>query len=126
MKEFNKEEYNKLCAEFLNLESKPLAKGLYQIQYKHSISRHGFSEWTNEEMLLFDSDWNWIMEVVEKIENLKDEQGYRCRVDIYLEYSHIGFVNHVYPKLITGQSKKEAVVQAIWEFLLEYNKTKQL
>lgn len=58
---------NVLIAEFMNLESELLAKGLFQRKYKHSFSSHGFSDWASEEMLEFHSSWNWLMPVVEKI-----------------------------------------------------------
>jgi len=58
---------NKIIAEFMGLKHKPLAKGLYQLQYEHSFSNHGFKEWINEEMLKFHSSWNWLIPVVKKL-----------------------------------------------------------
>jgi len=105
-KEFNKEEYNKLCAEFLGgIEYIP--KPWY---YFPRYQRHWFFPNRLEpnrfisKMLKFDTDWNWIMEVVEKIESL--------HVDNYVT---------TLPMI----AKKEPVVQAIWEFLNWYNEQKQ-
>jgi predicted phosphohydrolase len=74
--------------------------------------------WFRDENLNFASDWNWIMEVVEKIEDIYRIQpiqiaGTRCLI-------HTNHTFNVY-----RSSKKEAVVQAIWEFLNWYNKNKQ-
>jgi hypothetical protein len=62
MKEFNLEEYNKMCAEFLG--------GTYDSNLKRYWFRLPIVLFPTIEELKFDSDWNWIMEVVEKIETI--------------------------------------------------------
>ena len=58
MKEFNKEEFNILCAQFLNWE---LKNGYYNPDMNHEYSFIEPSE------LKFHSDWNLIMEVWNKL-----------------------------------------------------------
>ena len=118
MKTYNKEEYNKLCAEFLG------DKGMQVI----CKSNGHYYPSTNE--MKFDSDWNWIMEVVEKIESIYDDfhgyfgvhmssngcviQGTKLRTNP--ENPHYAYFNES-----IMSSKKEAAVQVIWEFLNWYN-----
>jgi histidinol-phosphate/aromatic aminotransferase/cobyric acid decarboxylase-like protein len=90
MKPFNKEEYNRMCAEFM--------------------------EWDYIEKK-FDTDWNWIMEVVEKI------QYYKALI-ISINHCEIYFMPNDGIRInVGGRTTKEAVVQAIWEFLNWYNQT---
>ncbi len=109
MKPFDSIEYNKLCAEFLGWNY--LIRGVY----KDELTRY------KKEELKFDSDWNWIMEVVEKIEQTYVTDSYsRLNDDDKHEFN-------IWNKTTTeicgrGDTKKEAVVQAIWEFLNYYNK----
>ena len=117
MKLFNKEEYNKLCADFL--------------EWKLDTSKN---EWVDNvglyvedlDCLKFDTDWNWIIEVVEKIESTKRSEfspnttpiveirGISCSISFYGNWKE-NITNVVRP------TKKEAVVQAVWEFLQWYN-----
>jgi len=106
MKPFSKVEYNKLCAEFLGWNY--LISGVY----KDELTIY------KKEELKFDSDWNWIMEVVEKIEK-------ECGVSIVggpvKKPTCVIYLGNLKAKSGQGNSKKEAVVQAIWEFLNWYN-----
>ena len=73
-------ENNKLMAEFLGLESH-LKNGATTIVYMHG--QHHIQDWEyfdkGKELLItpiemkFHNDWNWLMEVVEKIYNLSGE-----------------------------------------------------
>jgi high-affinity nickel permease len=91
MKEFDLEEYNELCAEFMGT--------------KH-----------------VHSDWNWIMEIVGKIETLFDGfvlfniEDENCFVAV------TGVRN--YHNYTTMATKKEAAVHAIWHFLNWYKENK--
>jgi len=127
MKEFNKEEYNKLCAEFLE----------WKEDFAHELDRHGYVQTidgyktpflniagheSNRSMLIhsiaqlkFDSDWNWIMEVVEKIETLIDGFVLFRIEDEGCFVAAMGVQN--YNNYTTMATKKEAVIQAIWDFL---------
>jgi hypothetical protein len=79
IKKFNKEEYGKMCAEFLG----------WKEDFAHELDRYGYVQTidgyktpflniagheSNRSMLIhsiaqlkFDSDWNWIMEVCTKL-----------------------------------------------------------
>jgi hypothetical protein len=95
LKPYNEQEFNRLCAEFL---------GIKKSQDLYAWNLLLFSE----DELLFHSDWNWIMEVVEKISNIPDGVGY------------------VFIRDLDGvMHKKQVVVQAIWQFLQWYNEQKQ-
>jgi len=98
-------EYNKRCAEFLG--------------WKYSEEK---DRW-NEDMLRqysfvesidlkFHSDWNWIMEVVEAINKTQNpKQGG--------DTTHSTLKREV--QALLGKSAKEAVVEAINQFLIWYN-----
>lgn len=98
------------------------------------------------EKLKFDSDWNWIMEVVEKIKSLKETKGKGAGTLMVNKFEMsnysvlIGFENgDYYGSIYVGHTDngkyyksqkdvnnlKEAVVQAIWEFLNWYNEQKK-
>lgn len=144
MKEFNKEEYNKMCALFLGWELKSYPSYMDTPFCGQSIwfspaSSDGksrtFSARVGEEY--FDSDWNWIMEVVDKIEN---ELKYIIQVtssptisskwlhhiitiksNTVRDVFHGGYIVKYESDYSNNQSKKDAMVQAIWEFLNWYN-----
>lgn len=103
MKEFNKEEYNKMCA---NLLGWTLKYGWYNPDMSHV---HSFMA---EEDLKFHSNWNWIMEVVEKISNWAN-----ANVEKYNSYFW-----GTEPKVdfLIFRLSKDNLVTAIWEFLNWY------
>jgi hypothetical protein len=122
-------EYNKRCAEFLGAIYSEHAKAwgfgnaknigskmFHGVMYHNVIEAQRF-----EKKLKFHSDWNWIMEVVEAIENLFDGE---VLVEISDESCYIGYYKLLYEKYTTMETKKEAVVQAINQFLIWYNKNK--
>ena len=108
-------EYNKRCAEFLGKETKVYSDTPTLTHYRF-----------NNSMLLtkdmkFHSDWNWIMEVVEAIEKIdrKDEHGlFRL-----IRYGSSCNWNNL-PPSINGNTPKQAVVEAINQFLIWYKKNK--
>lgn len=107
--EFNREKYNILCAAFLEME--------YEI---HSSTWRYKDKITTE--LLFDSDWNWIMMVIQKVEELDNYYFQIEDKDCYF-YDISKFDDTQMNPIImsdSGLSKKEAVVQSIWEFLNWY------
>jgi len=180
MKEFSKEEYDRLCAEFMGWEYFPESKsgntwpdgchdGSYTSfsmwiknpteKYREILCHDGYEyldgEYNSEieqsdlfedykYQLKYDSDWNEIMEVVDKIESItltkyfnKNEVEYEnVKVKISFErknpfgvkgenYEHIvSFTPQIWSAhKFKGESndRKEAVVQAIWVFLNWYN-----
>ena len=118
MTSFNKEEYNRMCAEFLGLT-----------QYKGMLNCHYWQgadyivKGTPTERLKYDTDWNWIMEVVDKIND--PENGIMVSIHPNScmitdngrrgKWSLNSISNIV--RVIDAKDRKEAVIQAIWEFL---------
>ena len=98
-------EYNKRCAEFLGDE------GMQKIC---SDNRHHYP---SIDEMKFDSDWNWIHEVIEAIEKISDWNLECLNVEERLFQMCIPLSN----TCITSEDKKEAVVQAINQFLIWYN-----
>lgn len=107
-------ENNKIISEFLG--NKPSNNGLYTINGKT----------TRPSELIYHSDWNWLMEVVEKIESL----GYgfnfffkkdKCYVSISNFESNV-FVGANGVDYNTQPNKIEAAYNACVTFIEWYNK----
>lgn len=103
-------QFNKKCAEFLGSELKNDGQFDYWT-YDHlgfdPMKIRG-SSWVSGNFE-FHSDWNWIMEVVEKIVEIPDGVGYEFKRTIE-GYFH----------------RKQSVIQAIDQFIDWYNKQKEL
>lgn len=119
VKPYNEREYNRLCAEFLDYEVVQTKSGepLYKIgEYEYYLHK-----------LRFHSDWNWIMQVVEKIESLLHRPN-ELDTPIYCvtNFRNIVKIETVNDEIVwvKRSSKKEAFIQAIWEFLQWYNEQK--
>lgn len=74
---------------------------------------------------LYDQDWNLLIKVVEKIENLWIS-GEKTKIQIngnYVQMSHcVGYQNIDYASNVSGDNKINAVWLAIVEFIEWYNK----
>ena len=120
-------EYNKRCAEFLGMHiSVDPADGYDTGTWYKPSDIEGE---VIPSPVLFHSDWNWIMEVKEKICQLDiiDEfntlydsvaKGYHCVLLPTYKNTFDGF----YTKVIN--TEKEAVVKAINQFLIWYEQNK--
>jgi hypothetical protein len=130
MKDYNESEFNKLCAEFFEWEF--VYKKGYVNGYSTIINNFIGSEYVPIIHLKFHSDWNWIMEVVSAIDNLEF-----FSFDIQKQpFSNLSFARvyatPLYPygmsipftSMIYRESKKEAVILVIWEFLQLNSKLK--
>lgn len=106
-------DYNKRCTKFLGFKYKNSKKvwGKYPLDNNSFLSLKG---WLFMDKLQFHSDWNWIMEVVEAI---KKKTSFKT-VDECSEKEW--YVTTGVTKLVIT-TKKEAVVQAINQFLIWYN-----
>ena len=127
MKKFNLEEYNKMCAEFMGyrLITPDMRKHpeKWISSYWENPEFNGSSKGVlcSEYLLQYSTNWNWIMEVVEKIEQL----GYRFNMSNFDgNYAEIRSGSYTDEKISDSSdldkefiSKKEAAVQSIWEFL---------
>lgn len=133
------DQFNKKCAEFMNYELITPDKRKHPDEWKHSYWEHKdkANVHTSKKVLgrdgylSFHSDWNRIMEVVEKIQTLNKlggivliQQG-RCKITSRMagDNSIYADVSLYFEKGVKGQ--KEAVVQAIDQFIDWYNKQKE-
>ena len=121
-------ENNKLIAEFMGVFNKILSTGNI-----HSWSDAPFfytTEDTKEKVIKnickyskYDSDWSWLMRVVEKIENLQDENN--CAIyNVQIEQCFVEIIiNHTSETIVEVDcnTKIQAVYQACVEFIKWYN-----
>jgi hypothetical protein len=112
MKEFNLEEYNKMCAEFLGWE--------YNSQQSIHFPKGTYRDLKNvghcaEKGLSFDSDWNKIMMVVEKIKSINVYKNNPSDATLAIIREEI--------RIFLGLCNKKAAVQTIWEFLQLYKES---
>jgi hypothetical protein len=106
---------NKLIAEFMGAKRMPhnskLTPTLYE--FPESIGNTNTHKWATD-YLIYHKSWDWIMPVVEKIENLGyivSITGHNCRI----EGDHVLFTSIRYNKM---HSTHETVL----EFIQWYNK----
>lgn len=111
-------EYNKLCAEFLGYKYFPypnVNSGWRKEQGHLKLSEYYLARTTKD--LKFYSDWNWIMRMVDSIET----KGYDVFLNgLYCRITDSGLTNFEIES-DRVKNKKQAVIQAIYEFLKYYN-----
>jgi hypothetical protein len=135
-KEYNKEEYNKLCAEFMGykLVTPEMRKHPEEwiSSYWENPDFNGSSKGVlcSENGLQYNTNWNWIMEVVDTIPQkvqginvsihpnscLITDTGVRGQLSLNASKNIV--------KVLDAPTRKEAVIQAIWEFLNWYKDNK--
>ena len=120
-------QYNKKCAEFLNFKKYPIKEKAdgYVVNFKNG--KVPFESCISNSQ--FHSDWNWIMAVVEAIEKLDVlHSKYASKYDILIDCFSCSIMTtgyHIKTILtIDNTNKKQAVVQAIDQFIDWYNKQK--
>lgn len=121
-------ENNKLIAEFLDWEFDDLSE-TFETPFLKLIDPNAFGDEQyscklQDFELEFHSDWNWLMSVVEKIENLQDENN--CAIyNVQIEQSFTEIIdNHTSETIIyniDADSKIEAVYNTVIEFIKWYN-----
>jgi hypothetical protein len=125
MKPYNEKEFNRLCAEFLGWKHyeglNPSWNGSFETIQSDS---YFFNRVYTKSELKFHSDWNWIMEVVEKI-RVTYFQGLPFQFKINDETGYVYIVHHLmdnayFIQVLIKDKLKEAVVEAIWQFLQFY------
>jgi len=117
----NTMENNKLIAEFMGwtLDNEDLNsyRNFNGGKFKYSLLSN----------FKFHTDWNWIMEAVDKIESIGDEEN---NGEYFFEIYKFGvtiFSNGVYVNEIVntaGKTKLQATYKAVVEFINYYNATK--
>ena len=74
-------------------------------------------------ILSFDTDWNWLMDVVEKIENFEDEN--RCaKYNFIIEQSFVEIIDNNNSDTLfftDNDTKQISVYKAVVEFIKYYN-----
>ena len=115
-------QYNKLCAEFLGyVNLTPDDKDFDFYEKLDGV----LGKMLEPKSMKFHSDWNWIMVVVDAIEKLK----FNVRITIaciiienaFDNDSNLSPIYKFHSMQGEFESKKEAVVQAINQFLIWYN-----
>lgn len=117
-------EYNKRCAEFLGMHiSVDPADGYDTGTWYKPSDIEGE---VIPSPVLFHSDWNWIMEVVEAIEKLTKKDGYGYEILITNSLCVIEETNKIFDsnQRVYAKTTKEAVVKAINQFLIWYEQNK--
>ena len=151
LKPYNEREFNRLCAEFLEIKfnekrfDSPNEKAaslfikINTLLHCYDIDCYNIENIIPEEYYKFHSDWNWIIEVKKAIESIRlDIPNYYviewfevhlyssgCLIKSGLRHADGETTSpYYYENSIWRKDSKEAVVQAIWEFLQWYNKQK--
>lgn len=143
-----KEDFNKLCADFLNWKPclthefdrygycqtvdgyitkfNNIISNAQLIEYNSSIYEYSISD------LQFHSDWNWIMLVVENIEKLPNLSVYFRKtsigeydIEISIEFPTYNiFKKNDKTFSSSGSNKKDVLVETIYQFLVWYKENK--
>lgn len=112
-------ESNNLIAEFMGVDIH-----YSDIEYRDSRSalRHIIDHYPKDEELKFHSSWNWIMEVVEKIEQLTGNFRIVNNIAIIDGNDEDGYIK-IFDEKITGDNKIDATYKMIVNFIKWYNET---
>jgi len=118
----NTTENNKLIAEFMGYKVETDLYGGIPVNGMKTIT-------VRTDSLKFHSDWNWLMEVVEKIEATEDptQKGVFASVEINKKYTRINCYycrNRNYYNVTKNGSKIEATYNACIAFINWYNEQK--
>jgi hypothetical protein len=128
-------ENNKLIAEFMGMEcvhdykSSVIDVDGKQRRYDKAYQWH--SSYYNEEGLKYHKEWDWLMPVVEKIEDFQDgeiEDAMRCHLfNVTIEQCFVEIINMETSETISeadGDNKMDATYQAVVGFIEWYNEKK--
>ena len=121
-------QYNKMCAEFIGGKQSKDTLPLIRERLRENdfwLPKFGIKRLVD---MKFHSDWNWIHDVIEAIEKLKFniiitrasitiETSVACKYDINTIYKF-------HSRNGESETKLEAVVEAINQFLIWYNENK--
>ena len=110
---------NKLIAEFMGMSQGKPNENRWKNDWFEKLTTDGneFESGRRHEHLLFDSSWEWLMPVVDKIEEL--EYFVHVLGDGCIIY------DGECPKIIRTGSRKEATYKAVVEFIKWYNENNE-
>lgn len=124
---------NVLIAEFMGLnllkDTQHWRRSAEEQEENHKLFciNEGNSNWysVSANMLEYDTSWDWLMPVVEKIESTKAKEGFYFDVDILstgvIISSAAKHIVQITQEEIQSTSKIEAVYNAVVEFIKWYN-----
>lgn len=84
-------ENNKIIAEFMGYKIQKDPTERFFGRYSHPITK----VWIKENEISFDTDWNWLMTVLEKIKNIPNKEVYgmlKYEFDVILDVPHAQIV----------------------------------
>lgn len=113
-----KTENNRIIAEFMDYKIQKDPTERFFGYYKQPLGA-----WTKEIDLAFHHDWNWLMEVVEKIESL--DFNFNITSGDATALKNHGAIYQTLIYRIDGTKKIEAVYNTCVEFIKWYNEQKQ-
>jgi hypothetical protein len=105
------ENNNKLIAEFLGLETIRFNKEMYLLKWKKNLVQQ-----KDDTIFKFDTDWNWLMEAVEKINDFNNV--------VSINENHVLIINNEKSKVIVdvvAGNMLEATYNAVVEFIKLHN-----
>jgi len=119
-------DYNDRCAIFLGGQFIRNEKLTYEPRGRWHIKQ--FPNAQQDYDLKFDSDWNWIMEIKNKIISLKEVDEFNVSYDSVAKGTYVNILSahkNTFENIYTNvcETEKEAVVKANNQFLIWYNKT---
>lgn len=116
-------QFNKKCAEFMGYKLVPFHSPFLGLGWKSENilnPMYKYLEGNEESQIYFHSDWNWIMEVVEQINELPNKyDGNFSELN-----GKVFSIKHMMFHEIIG--KKESIIQVINRFIDWYNTQTQL
>lgn len=122
---------NKLIAKFMGYKqstSKEVGANLVNDVYEWYLKDVGYyyinGDWHAEDYLLFHLDWNWLMNVVDKIESFEDdEELYKYIIEIFGTTVNVTDTSCIKPIAETFERTKiKATYKAVIEFINFYNR----
>jgi hypothetical protein len=125
--------YNELIAEFMGLRCTNKEYGLYRREDKspHTLYLSDFpNNRQKNNVIAYDSSWDWLMPVVEKIEEMRFDIKINCiwapKKGKEIKFITTGIWDQkdfqiVYQEAIPGVSKIQSVYSAVVEFIKWHN-----
>ncbi len=113
---------NKLIAEFMGMERERHSDGRYLFTTDLEEAKGIDTRFTEE--LYFHISWDWLMEVVDKIEGQQTDNGlfeFRIHIEKTLIVSSEDFTTYIESD---GGNRFENTYSAVVKFIIEYNKNK--